>query len=40
MSLKDKINEDLNITLKTRDNVRLETLRSIRAEILKWISQG
>lgn len=40
MSLKDKINEDLNIALKARDNVRLETLRSIRAEILKMDKSG
>lgn len=40
MSLKNKINEDLNTALKAKDNVRIETLRSIRAEILKMDKSG
>ena len=40
MSLKNKINEDLNAAMKARDNVRTETLRSIRAEILKMDKSG
>lgn len=40
MSLKEKINEDLNASLKAKDSVRTETLRSIRAEILKMDKSG
>lgn len=40
MSLKNKINEDLNSALKARENERVETLRSIRAEILKMDKSG
>ncbi|MBS1517613.1 MAG: GatB/YqeY domain-containing protein [Bacteroidetes bacterium] len=40
MSLKEKINEDLNTALKSKDTVRIETLRSIRAEILKMDKSG
>lgn len=40
MSLKNKINEDLNNALKAKDNTRVETLRSIRAEILKMDKSG
>ena len=40
MSLKDKINEDLNTALKSKDNTRIDTLRSIRAEILKMDKSG
>jgi hypothetical protein len=40
MSLKTKINEDLNAAMKAKDNVRVETLRSIRAEILKMDKSG
>ncbi|MDQ3020259.1 MAG: GatB/YqeY domain-containing protein [Bacteroidota bacterium] len=40
MSLKNKINEDLNSALKAKDNTRVDTLRSIRAEILKMDKSG
>ncbi|MBK8982448.1 MAG: GatB/YqeY domain-containing protein [Ignavibacteria bacterium] len=40
MSLKEKINEALNTSLKAKDSVRTETLRSIRAEILKMDKSG
>ena len=40
MSLKDKINEDLNTALKSKDNTRIDTLRSIRTEILKMDKSG
>ncbi len=40
MSLKNKINEDLNTALKSKDNTRVDTLRSIRAEILKMDKSG
>ncbi len=40
MSLKTKIYEDLNSAMKAKDNVRTETLRSIRAEILKMDKSG
>ncbi len=40
MSLKNKINEDLNTALKAKDNTRVDTLRSIRAEILKMDKSG
>lgn len=40
MSLKNKINEDLNSALKAKDSVRVDTLRSVRAEILKMDKSG
>jgi hypothetical protein len=40
MSLKDKITEDLTNAMKLRDAFRTETLRSIRAEILKMDKSG
>jgi len=40
MSLKDKINADLTSAMKNQDAVRTETLRSIRAEILKMDKSG
>ena len=40
MSLKEKINDDLKEAMKSQDNVRIETLRSIRAEILKMDKSG
>lgn len=40
MSLKNKINEDLNTAMKSKDNTRVDTLRSIRAEILKMDKSG
>lgn len=40
MSLKNKINEDLNNALKNKESVKIDTLRSIRAEILKMDKSG
>lgn len=40
MSLKEKINEDLKAAMKSQDAVRMETLRSIRAEIIKMDKSG
>ena len=40
MSLKIKITEDLNSALKSKNNTRIDTLRSIRAEILKMDKSG
>jgi uncharacterized protein len=40
MSLKEKINEDLKTAMKSQDAVRTETLRSIRAEIIKMDKSG
>lgn len=40
MSLKEKINEDLKAAMKSQDAVRMETLRSIRAEIIKMDKTG
>jgi len=40
MSLKDKINEDLKNAMKAQDAFRTETIRSIRAEILKMDKSG
>jgi hypothetical protein len=40
MNLKEKINEDLINAMKARDAFRTETLRSIRAEILKMDKSG
>jgi uncharacterized protein YqeY len=40
MSLKDKINADLKTAMLNKDAVRLETIRSIRSEILKMDKSG
>lgn len=40
MSLKETINEDLKNAMKSGNSARLETLRSIRAEILKMDKSG
>lgn len=40
MSLKEKINNDLREAMKAQDTVLTETLRSIRAEILKMDKSG
>jgi len=40
LSLKNKINEDLNNALKAKNSVRVDTLRSVRAEILKMDKSG
>ncbi len=40
MSLKEKINEDLKIAMKSGDKLRLETIRSIRALILEFEKSG
>ena len=40
MSLKEKINEDLKNSMKSQDSFRTETLRSIRAEIIKMDKSG
>lgn len=40
MSLKEKINEDLKNAMKAQDAFRTETIRSIRAEILKMDKSG
>jgi len=40
MSLKEKINEDLKAAMKSGEAVRLETLRAIRAEVLKMDKSG
>lgn len=40
MSLKDKINADLKTAMINKDAVRLETIRSIRSEILKMDKSG
>ena len=40
MTLKDRINEDLKNAMKTKDALLTETLRSIRAEILKMDKSG
>lgn len=40
MNLKDKINEDLKSAMKSRDKLRLETIRSIRALILEFEKSG
>jgi len=40
MNLKDKINEDLKSAMKSRDKLRLETIRSIRALILEYEKSG
>ncbi len=40
MSLKQKINEDLKIAMKSGDKIRLETIRSIRALLLEFEKSG
>jgi len=40
MSLKDKINSDLSQAMKDKDSIKTDTLRSIRAEILKVDKSG
>jgi len=40
MSLKEKINSDLTRAMKDKDSIRLDTLRSVRAEILKMDKSG
>lgn len=40
MSLKEKINNDLKDAIKSRNELRIETVRSIRAEILKMDKSG
>jgi uncharacterized protein YqeY len=40
MSLKDKINDELKAAMIAKNSVRTETLRSIRAEILKADKAG
>lgn len=40
MSLKDKINNDLKDAMKSKDKIRLETIRSIRALILEHEKSG
>jgi uncharacterized protein YqeY len=40
MSLKDKITQELKDAMKSRDKIRLETIRSIRALILEFEKSG
>ena len=40
MNLKEKISEDLKAAMKSKDKVRLETVRSIRALILEHEKSG
>jgi uncharacterized protein YqeY len=40
MNLKEKINEDLKASMKAKDTIRLEALRSIRNEIIKMDKSG
>lgn len=40
MNLKEKINEDLKNAMKAKETFRTETIRSIRAEILKMDKSG
>ncbi len=40
MKLKDKINEDLKSAMKNKEQVRLQTIRSIRASILEFEKSG
>ncbi len=40
MNLKERINKDLTEAMKAQDNTLVETLRSIRAEILKMDKSG
>ena len=40
MNLKDKINNDLKEAMRSKDKIRLETVRSIRALILEFEKSG
>lgn len=40
MNLKEKINEDMKLAMKSGDKIRLETIRSIRALILEFEKSG
>lgn len=40
MSLKEEINEDLKASMKAKDIIRLDALRSIRNEIIKMDKSG
>jgi len=40
MNLKEKINDDLKVALKSGDKIRLQTIRSIRALILEFEKSG
>jgi uncharacterized protein YqeY len=40
MGLKDKINEDLKEAMKSKDKVKLNTIRSLRASILEFEKSG
>jgi len=40
MTLKDKINSDLKEAMKSKDKIRLNTVRSIRAMILEFEKSG
>jgi hypothetical protein len=40
MGLKEKINEDLKNAMKSKDEIRLQTIRSIRALILEFEKSG
>ncbi len=40
MSLKDKINSDLKEAMKSKDKIKLNTIRSIRALILEFEKSG
>ena len=40
MSLSEKINNDLKDAMKSNDSVRLQTIRSIRAQILEFEKSG
>ena len=40
MSLKEKINNELKEAIKSQNPIRIETIRSIRAEILKMDKSG
>jgi uncharacterized protein YqeY len=40
MKLKDKITEDLKSAMKSKDKIRLETVRSLRALILEHEKSG
>lgn len=40
MSLKDKITSDLKDAMRSRDEVKLDAVRAVRAEILKYEKSG
>lgn len=40
MNLKEKINEEIKVAMKSGDKIRLETIRSIRALILEFEKSG